>query len=122
MTIENSETYDFPNHTQGSTFKGVSFEIIINDIPLDLTDATIIMTLDTFNNSKSNVLILSTELENEKIVILDPPTSGKFRIIPQLINIAGGLYKYDIKIITGDSIVRIPIKGKWYISTVPSYE
>jgi len=114
--------YDFSNHVQGSTFKGVSFEIKINEVPLDLTDAEIIMQIDSFNNPNSNVLTLSTVLGNEKIVVLDPPTDGKFKIIPQIISLSVGLYKYDIKITTSDSVVRKPISGKWYIVASSSYD
>lgn len=122
MELECVSAYDLPRHIQGSTFRGVSFEIEINDVPLDLTGATIVLTVDTLNNSKSNVLTLSTITGNEKIVISQPPTNGIFRIIPHVINIPVGMYKYDIKITTADAIVRKPISGKWYIVPSATYE
>jgi len=121
MEANTDTTYDFPTHIQGSTFKGVSFQILVNDVPLDLTGATIEMVVDTYYSPVSNVLTLSTELENEKIVITDAE-NGRFSVIPQIIDVAAALYKYDIKITTADSTVRKPISGKWHIVSSASYE
>lgn len=120
--MANTNVYNIKKHVQGSTFKGVTFEIKLNDIPLDLTGAVIEMQLDSVISPYPTALTLSTVEGNEKIVILQPPTDGKFRVIPQIINIPLGLYNYDIKITTADDVIRKPINGKWQIVKSATYD
>lgn len=105
-------TYDFPTHIKGDTYKGTSFTILVNELPLNLTSASIKMSLKTEKSSMVSILDLSTA--NNKISITSA-LEGKFQIVPQIININAGLYYYDIQIILPTGIVKTYVEGQWTI-------
>jgi len=116
------QTYNFKNHTKGDTFKGVSFTITIDTLdslgvvtsstPLNLTDASIKMSLKTSKNNSRSDLDLTTV--NGKILITTP-LEGKFQVARQIISISAQLYYYDIQITLADLSVHTYIEGQWKI-------
>lgn len=105
--------FNFPEHIKGDTFDGYTFTLSLNDLPIDLTGASIIMELKKFKEQTTADLTLSTN--NSKISILSPSTDGKFQIIPQIIDISAFNYFYDIQITFSSGVVKTYIEGRWRI-------
>ena len=105
------QIYNFRDHIKGNTFPGVTFTILINGLPWDLTGAVISMQLRKITGS-TNVFELSTT--NGRIAITNP-TEGIFAIIEQIIDIEAYNYYYDIIIILPSGIVKTYITGRWNI-------
>ena len=116
------QSYNFKNHVKGDTFKGVSFTITIDTLdslgvvtattPLNLTGASIKMSLKTTKNTLKSELDLSTV--NGKILITTP-LEGKFQVVRQIVNVPAQLYYYDIQITLIDLSVNTYIEGQWKI-------
>lgn len=104
-------TYNFPSHINGDTFSGVQFEVLVNAVALDLTDADITMQL-----KDSNIGAVKAEFSttNAKLEITDGP-AGKFAFKEQIIDLCPKLYIYDIEILLPDGRKHTYIKGTWKI-------
>ena len=98
-------------HYKGDTFNQVPFEILIDAVPLDLTDALIKMQLRK-NYEKDVALEFSTI--NNKIEIVNV-SLGTFKIIEQIIDIEAYNYIYDLQITLPSGDVETYIKGKFNI-------
>jgi len=109
----NIKEYDFPTHIKGDTYDGTSFTITVNGSPLDLTGASIKISLKLGKDLINSALDLSTE--NNRIQIWNPPTDGKFQVVPQIISVPPGNYFYDIQITLADLTVKTYIEGRWRI-------
>jgi hypothetical protein len=103
-------TLDF-SHYKGDTFSEVPFEILIDAVSLDLTDALIKMQLRR-NYEKDVALEFSTI--NNKIEIVDA-SLGTFKIVEQIINIEAFEYIYDLQITLANNEVETYVKGKFNI-------
>lgn len=108
-----TETYVIPDHLNNDTFEGISFTVVYNTVPLDLTGASIAMQLRSKKTSDTAALTLTTE--NESIVITNP-SGGIFQIKKQIISVTTpGLFFYDIQITLQDGTVNTFIEGTWKI-------
>jgi len=105
-------TYNFPEHTNGDTFSGVTFEVLVNDSALNLTDADITMQLKESAGGKSRA---EFSVANNKLEITDA-TAGKFSFKEQIISICPKTYVYDIEILLPNGEKRTYIKGSWKIN------
>jgi len=74
---------------RGDTFKQTDFQININSVPLDLTDAVIKMQLRKEAGAP---------IALEPTITIFNPTNGEFCIDEQIINIQACVYKYDIEL------------------------
>ena len=92
---------------RGDTFRRVTFQININEIPLDLTDGDVKMQL---RKEAGGVIALEPAL-----TIFDAE-NGEFAIDEQIINILAGKYKYDIQVTTEDGNVNTWISGLFTIT------
>lgn len=104
--------YKIPDHLRGDTFDGTVFTVTVNGIPLDLTGASIKMSLVTDLKTFEPVLTLSTPSSGMSIV---SATAGKFQINKQVISLAPNNYYFDIQITLADGTVKTYIKGTWKI-------
>lgn len=103
-------TYDFPEAILGDTFDGIKFTMSLNGSPLDLTGASIIMTLMVGCDS----IVYSTE--NGCLTITDPPTLGTFEFNRQLILInAYGVFNYEITFYLSNGDIKTYLSGTWTI-------
>ena len=98
-------------HYKGDTFNQVPFEILIDAVPLDLTDALIKMQLRK-NYEKDVALELS--IANNKLQFINA-SLGTFKIIEQIIDIESFNYIYDLQITLPSGDVETYIKGKFNI-------
>lgn len=97
---------------KGDTFEEVTFEVKINNVAVDLTDAIIKMQL---RKSKCGVIGLSlTSEDNAGLTILNA-LNGLFCINKQIINIEAYNYVYDIQITFADGVVKTWISGNFQI-------
>jgi len=104
--------YNFHDHLKGDTFEGTTFTILVNGIPLSLTNSFIKMSLKTNKSTLKSDFDLSTT--NGRLLIIDA-INGKFQIVPQIIDIPAALYYYDIQIILSNGKVKTYIEGQWKI-------
>lgn len=103
--------YNFKDHVTGDTFAGVQFEVLINNAPLDLTDADIYMHVKETSVSKEKT-VFSTA--NGKLEINDA-TAGKFKFKKQIVDLFPKKYVYDIEIHLSDGNIHTYIEGTWLI-------
>ena len=101
--------YDI-NHIKGNTLEKIDFECKVNQLPLDLTNATIEMKLykNPFNGESPTLSM--TSVGNDGITITDA-LLGKFKINDQVINIEPYLYSYNIKMTLQNGEVKTYISG-----------
>lgn len=110
--MANVATYNFPDHIKGDTFSGVQFEVLVNAVALDLTDADITMQIRE-NYSSANKIEYSTA--NAKLEITDA-VAGKFTFKEQIVDVAPKKYVYDIQILLPNGKKHTYIKGVWVIT------
>ena len=104
--------YNFPDHINHDTFEGVSFTVLVNNIALNLTGASIRMMLRSQKLADTAVLTLSTV--DESIVITNA-AAGIFQVKKQIITATPATYFYDIEITLSDGTVKTYVEGTWKI-------
>jgi len=106
-------TYDIPPHRRGDTWDGInSITINVNSTPIDLTNAKVKI---DFRQSIDSPAALTLSTDNNGIVIIQPSTTGKIKLLPKLIEIPFGKYLYDLQVIYPSGIVKTYISGTWTI-------
>jgi hypothetical protein len=103
--------YNFKDHVTGDTFAGVQFEVLVDNTPLDLTDADIFMHVKDSPVAKTKT-VFSTD--NGKLEINDA-AAGKFKFKKQVIDLFPKEYVYDIEIHLSDGGIYTYIEGTWLI-------
>lgn len=105
-------TYNFNPIKKGDTFSGIRFTVNINDVPADLTDASIRMQLRT---QPLHPTAHEMSTEGGQIEISNAE-AGEFEIIEQIIDFPAYNYYYDIEITFANGVVKTYIEGKLPIS------
>lgn len=101
------------NHKRGDTFNEVPFDLEINNVPVDLSDAVIRMQL---RKEYGGVIALNlTSVDNAGITITDA-VNGKFKINEQIINIDACNYIYDIQFDINGKIKTYVTTGNFLIT------
>jgi glyoxylate utilization-related uncharacterized protein len=99
-------------HKRGDTFEAVNFEIMINEVAVDLTDTVIRMQL---RKEYGGVIALNlTSVDNAGLTIIDA-INGLFKINEQIINIDAGNYLYDIQF-NFDGEIKTYVSGNFLIT------
>jgi hypothetical protein len=104
-------SYNF-THIKGDTFEEVQFDIVKNSVALNLTGAIIKMQLRT--ECGGLVALNLTSVANAGITITNA-VGGLFKINKQIINIASGMYEYDLQITFSDGTVKTWLSGDFLI-------
>jgi hypothetical protein len=94
-------------HKRGDTFYATLFNVKVNDVDLDLTDAVILMQL---RKEAGGVIALTPDLT------ITDAAGGDFQIDEQIINIPACTYQYDIQITLADDTVVTWISGLFIIN------
>jgi hypothetical protein len=102
-------TYNFPDHVLGDTFQGVTFNVVVTPIAINLIGAVIVGTF-TMSTNKNIVHTLSTT--DSQITISD---ATNFVISEQVLSWPKGIYDYRIKITLATGKVKTYIEGTWEI-------
>ena len=93
---------------QGDTFNEVPFEILIDEVPLDLTDAIIKMQVK--KDACASAILSLTSVGNAGITITNA-VNGQFKINEQIINIKPCNYQYDIQIELAGGEIKTYVGG-----------
>jgi len=103
-------TYKFPPHRRGDTFNGHMFEITQNDLPVDFTDAEIIIQFKSTAASKPVLQWLTSDgsitvsgAENN-IINMAQKTGEQMQI-------NRGVYKYDLQVMHANGITNTYVEG-----------
>lgn len=91
---------------KGDTFKRTDFQVIINENPLNLTNAEVKIQL---RKQPGGIVYL------EPLITIFDPTNGEFCIDEQIIDIEAYDYKYDIQITTENGEVNTWVSGLFTI-------
>jgi hypothetical protein len=85
---------------RSDTFYAVPFQIVINNVPLNLTDAVIRMQVRKD---------FGTPIVFEPTITIINASTGSFQIDEQIFNVCAGLYKYDIEF----ELLSGEVKSNW---------
>lgn len=100
-------------HIKGDTFEAVNFEMLINGLPIDLTNCVLRMQL---RKEYGGVIIKSfTTVANAGLTITNG-LLGLFKINKQIIDIQAFSYLYDIELDYQNGDVKTYIKGNFIIT------
>lgn len=94
--------------TRNNTFLSMLFEVLIDNVALDLSDAEIVLTAKV-NDCGEPILILNSG-ENGGLTITEP-LEGKFVIDEQIFTIKKGVYTYNITFTLENEQVFTWVKG-----------
>lgn len=97
---------------RGDTFNEYPFEILIDNVALNLTGAVIKM--DLKKDACSLPVLSLTSVSNNGITITDA-VNGEFKINEQIINIPAFNYQYDIQITLSDGTVNTWVGGLFQV-------
>lgn len=97
---------------RGDTFKEYPFEILIDNVALNLTSAVIKM--DIKKDACSLPTLTLTSVSNNGITITDA-VNGEFKINQQIISIPAGNYQYDIQITLANGTVNTWVGGLFQV-------
>lgn len=97
-----------------TTFDAVPFQILIDTVPLDLTDALIEMQVK--KDACATPVLSFSSIDDAGITITDA-LDGWFKINEQIINLKPCNYHYDIKITLSDSSVKRYVGGLFQVVT-----
>ncbi len=92
---------------RGDTYNGVQFQYIINEVPKNLTGATIKIGFRQGSANGQQVLVLSTG----NGVTITNAAQGIFRIDPFIVLLPAGNYPYDIQLTDVAGVVKTYVSG-----------
>ena len=96
-----------------TTFTGIQFQVSVNNIPINLTGATIRMSLKQRPSDTIPVHTFTTE--DGSMSIAADPTTGIFTLNPQIITVPAFEYCYDIRFNLSNGTDKIYVWGRWKI-------
>jgi hypothetical protein len=99
-------SYNLPDVYQGDSTTTISFEFLLNDVPIDLTGATVLF---NFRHKKEDYGFKAGTY-NGKVVYTDA-SLGKFNLLPYRVRGPWGVYDFDVKITYTDGTIYTYIIG-----------
>ena len=99
ITVYNNDTYE-----------GCNFEVLVNELPLDLTSATIEMQVRINRNTDPVI-----DIDTASGITITDATAGKFKIDKQVFSAEPDIYEYDIQITLSGGEIKTYIKGRFII-------
>ena len=104
-------SYNF-THIKGDTFDEMPFAILKNAVAVNLTGAIIKMQL---RSECGGLIALNLTSVASAGITITNAIGGLFKINKQIINIASGMYEYDLQITFADSTVKTWLSGEFLI-------
>jgi len=101
------DNYNLPTTPTGNTFEGVQF-VLPTDVKYDLTDATVKIQV----REKPGAEIVKEYISPTDLIITLPHT---ITLPEHLVEIAAGLWQWDMQITFSDGRVKTYIGGYWTI-------
>ena len=108
-------TYDFATHRKGDTWQPPTFTGNIDGTAINLAGATIAMKVRDCNGAE----MLS--LTSVSGITITDAVGGVFKIDDQVLDIAAGVYNYDIEFTLSDGNIFTWIVGKLIVSQDQTY-
>lgn len=106
---------DLNPHRRGDTWPGID-PVTVTDsdgVPIDLTGATITMSVKRSKSDRAPLLTWSTA--GGTITITDGP-AGQFTIQPRVVDLTGRSYQYDVQCVLADGTITTVLHGCWSIA------
>lgn len=94
---------------RGDTWLGANCEFLLNNVAVDLTDATILSQVKRAASDETPVQILATTISDA--------TAGKFTIDACIFDLSPRAYVYDVQITLASGRVVTPIDGTLTITS-----
>lgn len=108
-------TYDFATHRKGDTWQPPTFTGTLDGSPIDLTGSTLAMKARDCDGAE----VLS--LTSASGITITDAANGVFKIDDQVLNIAAGVYNYDIQFTLASGDIFTWIVGKLIVSQDQTY-
>lgn len=105
------QTYDFSPAILGDTWDGAVMQLLVNDVPKDLTGASVRMSLV---KSPDTAAVATWTTTNGRISISNA-ANGEITFIPFTMNVPVGTYHYDIEYTFADGSIKSYVKGKFTV-------
>jgi hypothetical protein len=102
--------YNFKDHVSGDTFNGVEFEMLNNDVAINLTNCAIKIQIKPENKGAS---VLTKNVGSG--ITITGPSLGVFRLDSFVCSLPAGYYDYDIQFTFPSGVIKTYISGKWRI-------
>lgn len=105
-------TYTIPPHRRGDTWDGINkIGITVNGTPINLSGSMVIMEFKEDYDAPS-ALTLSTVTSTIEIL----PDLSSVKILPIIVNIQPGTYRYDLQVTYPDTkTIKTYLEGTWEI-------
>lgn len=100
-------------HYRGDTWSGMIVTVLVNGSPLDLTSAGVVFKMKRRGAMRSDAAAVTKSVGSG--ILLTDPAAGVFTISPFIIDVAGGVYNYDVQITTAAGKVASYIKGTFTV-------
>lgn len=107
MALRLKPNFNLPDHRTGDTLRAIDIALKINRQAVDLTGATVLAQVRTAPDSASVAMTLSTSIHN--------PSTGLLRINEQAVNLAAGMYYYDLQVTMPTGFRETYLTGSWQI-------
>lgn len=101
--------------TKGDTWQGYQATILIEDVPLDLTNALIKMQLKKNASDCHYALEFSTLSTESNVITITDALNGQFTVEPEIVDIVARTYVYDTEITTLSGRVLTVLKGTFTV-------
>ena len=101
--------YNLQKTISGDSFSGANFTVTKNGAAIDLTGASIVMTVKKPGSNSG--LSVSTP----SVITITYPTQGRFSILPFVVGLKPGVYFYSIQITFSTGVKKTYISGSWEI-------
>lgn len=104
---------------RGDTYRGSVYSISLSNsdlsafVPLDLTDAVIIMQVKKQKTDDESVLEFST---TDSTIVITDPLSGIFNTVERIIEVEANKYYYDIQVSLNTGRVITPVDDTFSIT------
>jgi hypothetical protein len=99
-------------HYKGDTFEEVAFQILVDNVALNLTNCVLTMQL---REECGGLIALNLTTVSSAGLTITNAAQGRFKINKQIIDIDSGNYQYDIQLKLANNDVKTYIKGEFLI-------
>lgn len=107
MAIRLRPNFNLPDQRTGDTLRAIDVTLKINQVPVDLTGATVLIQVRPDPTSSTVSMTLATSFPDA--------ANGVLRIDEQAVTLASGLYYYDLQITMPGGFRETYLTGTWQI-------
>jgi hypothetical protein len=100
------------DHKRGDTWDGISFLYKENDLPINLTGATVLAQFKTNPLGKAAFEFKTSD----GTVTIPNPLTGELFLIPRIMNYEASTYQFDVQIVFLDGTINTDVDGLFRIT------